>query len=452
MVPDTPLSPRTLPIILDTEIGGEPDDAMALVIAARELPELALVVTTDELGGERARFARFLLDRAGRTDVAVVAGSQLGATAPWFAHGLTPDWVTPPSGAVAQAVAQAAARAGGAARWIGLGPLSNLAGLLARQPGLARRLFVTQLAGTSDHLGQALPPRNFRLDPAAAQQVLAAAPHLRLVTFALPAGRQVQLTAASPAVRRLADAVPAGAGPSWESLLTAHLGQFFARYHPAVFPAGPLALAAALRLPFTSFSPARVTVGETGGMRTSPAELGSVVAVELEPDRGPGHVAQVTPAGRELLDQEQAVPVRGVAVALDLGPVVRGPVVDDLDHQAVGHVHDHHRDRAAGRARVRVQQGVGDQFRGEQGRRVGRFGADGALPGQSGHVGPGPGHLLRPPGHGQAAQHHRRWRHAGPIQPAPTPKCLMPASLPVTTAARFRAVSGPYRLIPRRYG
>src|ERR1700761_8448333 len=248
MVPDPPLTPRTLPIILDTEIGGEPDDAMALIIAARELPELALVVTTDELDGERARFARFLLDQAGRTDVAVVAGRQLSSTASFFAHGLTPDWVTPPAGEVTRAVAEAAARSGGAARWIGLGPLSNLASLLAHQPKVARRLFVTQLTGTSEP-GQALPPRNFRLDPAAARQVLAAAPHLRLVSFALPAGRQVQLTAASPAIQRLSGAAPAWAGPSWETLLAAHTGQFFARYHPAVYPAGPLTLAAALRLP-----------------------------------------------------------------------------------------------------------------------------------------------------------------------------------------------------------
>jgi hypothetical protein len=53
-------------------------------------------------------------------------------------------------------------------------------------------------------------------------------------------------------------------------LLAAHCGQFFARYHPAVFPAAPLALAAALRLPWTSFRPAGVTVGETGTMCTSP--------------------------------------------------------------------------------------------------------------------------------------------------------------------------------------
>jgi hypothetical protein len=45
-----------LPVILDADIGGEPDDAMALVIAARELPELTLVLTSDEMSGQRARF------------------------------------------------------------------------------------------------------------------------------------------------------------------------------------------------------------------------------------------------------------------------------------------------------------------------------------------------------------------------------------------------------------
>jgi len=36
---------------------------MALVIAARELPELTLVLTSDEMSGQRARFARLLLVR-----------------------------------------------------------------------------------------------------------------------------------------------------------------------------------------------------------------------------------------------------------------------------------------------------------------------------------------------------------------------------------------------------
>ncbi len=279
MVVDLQPNLGTLPVILDTEIGGEPDDAMALVIAARELPELALVVTSDELNGQRARFARYLLDSAGRADVAVVAGHQLSANPPYFADGLTPDWVRPASGDVARAVTEVCARSGGVARWIGLGPLSNLAGLLAREPGLGRRLFVTQLTGTWTEFGEALPPRNFRLDPAAASQVLAAAQHLRLVSYALADGQQAQLTAASPVLRQLP-----GAAPAWAPLLAAHCAQFFARYHPAVIPAAPLALAAALRLRFAPFGPARVTVDGTGWITAN--RRGTVTAPRSGPDAG----------------------------------------------------------------------------------------------------------------------------------------------------------------------
>src|SRR6201986_2568940 len=281
MVVDLQPSRGALPVILDTEIGGEPDDAMALVIAARELPELALVITSDELGGgQRARFARYLLDTAGRADVAVVAGHQLSANPSYFADGLTPDWVRPASGDVARAVAEVCARSGGVAPWIGLGPLSNLAALLAREPGLARRLFVTQLTGTRSEFDQALPPRNFRLDPAAASQVLASVHHLRLVSYELLAGQQAQLTAASPVIRELAaGAAPSRAAPSgapssggassWAALLAAHCSQFFARYHPAVIPGGPLALAAALRLGFAPFVPARVTIDNSGWIKAT---------------------------------------------------------------------------------------------------------------------------------------------------------------------------------------
>src|ERR1700744_2714005 len=120
MVVDLQPSMGALPVILDTEIGGEPDDAMALVIAARELPELALVVTSDELGGgRRGRVPPGLLDSAGRADVAVVAGQQLSANPPYFADGLTPDWGPPASGDVARPVAEGCGRFRGVGRWVG---------------------------------------------------------------------------------------------------------------------------------------------------------------------------------------------------------------------------------------------------------------------------------------------------------------------------------------------
>jgi pyrimidine-specific ribonucleoside hydrolase len=273
-----------LPVILDADIGGEPDDAMALVIAARELPELTLVVTSDEMSGQRARYARLLLDAAGRPDVPVVAGRQLSATPCFFAAGLTPGSVAVQPDDVAAAVRAACGRAGGVARWIGLGPLSNLAALLSRDPGLARRLFITQLTGTVNRADPALAPRNFRLDPGAARQVLSAARYLRLVGFDTTGRPGCEITAATPVFRDLAG--PAGAAgapvPLWAGLLASHCRQFFARYHPAVLPAGPLALSAALRFPFTSFAWAVLAADAAG--RISERRGGRAVLLSQDSD------------------------------------------------------------------------------------------------------------------------------------------------------------------------
>jgi pyrimidine-specific ribonucleoside hydrolase len=89
-----PQATATSPMIVDTDVGGDPDDAVALVVAALSVPELSLVITTDELAGERARFARHLLDLCGRTDVAVVAGRQLRDDVAFTAAGLVPGCPT----------------------------------------------------------------------------------------------------------------------------------------------------------------------------------------------------------------------------------------------------------------------------------------------------------------------------------------------------------------------
>lgn len=67
--PPSNYAPVRTPLILDTDIGGDPDDAIAVALAARRFPERALVITTDEHRGGRARFARQFLDLLGRPEV-----------------------------------------------------------------------------------------------------------------------------------------------------------------------------------------------------------------------------------------------------------------------------------------------------------------------------------------------------------------------------------------------
>ena len=68
-------------VILDTDIGGDPDDAFALLFALNS-PELTLdlVVTNDENEGNRARFAKEWMMMMQCWYVPVVAGVDLGNT------------------------------------------------------------------------------------------------------------------------------------------------------------------------------------------------------------------------------------------------------------------------------------------------------------------------------------------------------------------------------------
>ncbi|MCC7208417.1 MAG: nucleoside hydrolase, partial [Anaerolineae bacterium] len=63
-------------IILDTDIGTDVDDAIALSLAALS-PELRIegVTTVHADAALRARIARRILDLAGRADIPVVAGA-----------------------------------------------------------------------------------------------------------------------------------------------------------------------------------------------------------------------------------------------------------------------------------------------------------------------------------------------------------------------------------------
>lgn len=76
-------------------------------------------------------------------------------------------------------------------------------------------------------------------------------------------GREAGITVSSPVYRELADA----AAPRSARVLAAHCRQFFTRYRPAVIPASPLTLSAALRLPFAQFRGTRVSVDRTGRLR-----------------------------------------------------------------------------------------------------------------------------------------------------------------------------------------
>ena len=65
-------------IIFDTDLGSDPDDLFALLFLLRLGKNIDLLVTGDEFAGKRATLARKVLDLAGKKEIPVVQGFDLG--------------------------------------------------------------------------------------------------------------------------------------------------------------------------------------------------------------------------------------------------------------------------------------------------------------------------------------------------------------------------------------
>lgn len=249
--------PSSMPLILDTDIGGVPDDALALAIAAG-IPTLSLVITSDEHGGRRARLARCLLDLLGRADVPVVAGVDLGNDHHWAAEGLVPDRVAAQPTDVGTAVADVLEQSDGQVGWIGLGPMSNLARVLGENPGTGDRLVVTQQEGASK-FAEDRPQQNIELDIPAAQQVLESGIQLWIMPANVSFHPFNALTEDSIEYTVLDRSIDPA-----RILLRLHMDLWFTTFSKYITLHGPITLSHGIGMPFVTATSARVSLDESG--------------------------------------------------------------------------------------------------------------------------------------------------------------------------------------------
>lgn len=186
-------------IVLDTDMGTDADDALCLALALAS-PELDLVAVTTVSAdtGRRAAIARRLLDLAGRSDVPVHAGlaspRTAGASFLWL--GDEGDFLLAKDEPVAGISAEPAVdalvrllRAEDGLEVVAVGPMTNLAAAIEREPSLAAR--IARLTVMGGHVrrvayeGHEFPhgvDYNLCSDGASSKLVLSAGMPIRLVT------------------------------------------------------------------------------------------------------------------------------------------------------------------------------------------------------------------------------------------------------------------------------
>ena len=131
---------ETIPIILDTDIGDDVDDAYCLTLAAR-WPAIDLVAVTCCWKGTllRARLAKKLLDAMGLSDVPVYSSNKSVHTSPQL------EWAEdypydPPDETAAQAIVRLVNERPGELTLVTIGPLDNIRRAVEIDPDLGTKL------------------------------------------------------------------------------------------------------------------------------------------------------------------------------------------------------------------------------------------------------------------------------------------------------------------------
>lgn len=210
----------TLPLILDTDIGGDVDDLLALAFSLAS-PEVDLRAVTTVYGDAqlRARIALKALALKGRSDIPVIAGAELtlDEERPLFSGKYDGEGILTPAdadllpavGRADQFIVDTVMARPRQVHIAAIGPLTNLALALLREPRVAETvasiMIMGGVVGGHDRLDLPWVDYNFACDPEAAKVVLGCGAPIQIVP--LDVSMQVRIFPADlTAIRSAGDA------------------------------------------------------------------------------------------------------------------------------------------------------------------------------------------------------------------------------------------------------
>lgn len=272
-ISSAPVVKKTRFLLIDTDVGNDIDDTLALALALNT-PEAAIVgITTVYVQPEkRAGIARGLTALYGQPDIPVAAGAGASRNGSWPAS-YGPSYGTVAAGQSSETAVELILRAADETEGltiVAIGPLTNIAAALTERPALASRAKLILMGGRAADNGEA--EWNFSCDPEAARIVLSSGMDITLIGL--------DVTERCPMTLKITTALGrAGSEPARE--LTRLVSRYTAE-NGKPFLHDPLAMAEALNPGLVTLEPMALTVAEDG--RLLPAGEGSAPNVQAAVD------------------------------------------------------------------------------------------------------------------------------------------------------------------------
>jgi len=259
--------------VIDTDLGGDPDDALAVALAAT-LTAVRAIATCDELpSGGRANLAAAMLRACDRSDVAVCQGSGPRVGPDFFWTGAPEHrWTGATVAADLLKVLHQALEESMQVVWVGLGPMSNLASLARRSPRLIQQVHVVQMGGWLRFSRRT--EHNFRLDPAGASSVVPRCASFTLVPADLTMADRNRLDPQQSLLEWLGSLES-----KWAKLVYANFMWWFTNRYPASYQHDALTLAIAADAIPATIDERRLSIDTEGRVTTSGCDLTCVRVV-----------------------------------------------------------------------------------------------------------------------------------------------------------------------------
>jgi len=253
-------------VILDTDIGGDPDDVLALLFGLYS-PEIQidLIVTSDEHKGHRAEFARQILMKLGKV-VPVIKGSDLGNNRCCVICDLVEVDVSTSNylPAVRQVIQNNLKT-----YYICIGPQTNLATFIEFAPELVSKLEVVIMGGAINYRKV---DHNIRYDVKSARKVFASDINMRWVLRNTTFNPALKINKRHPIYKRLKESVLTA-----KEMLIKNFQNYFNKLHSSTIMHDPLTLSYVINPKFITFEEKRIEMDKGGGFQFS--ERGRLLTV-----------------------------------------------------------------------------------------------------------------------------------------------------------------------------